>query len=106
MLWKIVSLNAKLFFLLLYFMLSIYIFERFANSGPYLWLLGVLLFNVGWRRLFIDTLLTKLVGLIIKSTGRDTIGSTIFEKKSIIRVFLSLILIWYKSNATSINKYS
>ena len=90
----------------LYFALSVYIFARFASSHPYPWLLGVLLFSIGWRRLFINTLLIKLIGLTIRSMGRNIVGNTISEGRSIIGVFYNLMLIQYESNIPSINKYS
>lgn len=85
--------------------MSVYIFARFANSCLYPWLLGILLFGGGWRGLFVDTLLTKLIGLIIGGMNRNTIGGTSF-RESIIGVFFNLKLIWCESNVFSDNRYS
>lgn len=103
--WNIVNLNKKLLFLLLYFVLSVNIFARFASSCLYSWLLGILLFGRGWRGLFVDILLTKLVSLMVGSIGRDILRDTLFGK-SIIRVFFTLKLIQYKLNVPSDNRYS
>ena len=103
--WNIVSLNEKLSFSPMYFALSVYILVIFASSCLYPWLLGVLLFGRGWRELFIDTLPTELVGLMIESMRRGTIRGISFGE-SIIGVFISLKLIWYESNVPSDNRYS
>ena len=102
---NIVNLNEKLSFSPLYFPLSRYIFARFASSCPYPWLLGVLLFGEGWRALFVDTLQTKLVGLMIGGISGDTVRGT-SSGESVIGVFFSLKLIQCKSNTTSDNRYS
>lgn len=98
-------MNEKVLFLPLYFALSIYIFVRFVSSHLYTWLLRVLLFGGSWKKLFIDTLFTKLVGLMMRSMDRDIVGDTLSEE-SIIGVFFSLKLIWYESNIPSNNKYA
>lgn len=52
------------------------------------------------RRLFVDTLLTKVMTLIIEDTKKST-----KLEKTVIRIFLSILLISYKSNAVPINRY-
>lgn len=92
MLWNIVNLNEELLFSLLYFISSMYIFAKLGSFFLYPWLAKIWLFNMAERRLFVNKLLTKLVGLIIRGIDRDIMGGTI-SWGSIIRVFLSLILI-------------
>ncbi len=102
--WNIVNFNEKLLFSPLYFASSLYIFARFANSRPSPWLLGVLLFGEGWGGLFVETLLTELVGLMMGDMGGDTVGGT-SSRESVIGVFFSLKLIWCESNVPSDNRY-
>lgn len=101
---NIINLNEKLLFLPLYFILFVYIFARFANSRPYSWLLGVLFFGRDWKELFVDTLLTKLVDLIMRDMSGNILRGISYGE-SIIGVFFSLKLICYKSNVFFNNGY-
>lgn len=55
--------------------------------------------------MFIDTLLTKLVDLMIEDISKEIIRD-ILSRKSVIRVFVGLKLMWCKSNMFFNNKYS
>ena len=62
--------------------------------------------NRAWKRLFVNLLLTEQIGLTIRGISRNIVKSIISKRRSIIGVFLSLILIWYKLNILFVNKYS
>ena len=99
--WNMVNLKVKLSFLSLYFASSVYIFAKFASSFLYTWMPWVCLFDGVWEKLFVDTLLIEVVGLMMGGMKGDTI-----PEKSGMRVFLSLQLIRYELNAPSVNRYS
>lgn len=108
-LWNINNLKVKLSFSALYFALSIYIFARFDSSCPYVWLLEIWLFNRAWGRLFANTLLTEVVGLMMSGMNRKiekSIVAGIMSEDNAIRVFFSLKLTQYNLNVPFVDRYS
>lgn len=91
-LWDIINLNKKLLVLLLYFILFIYIFARFANSYLYLLLSKILLLNEDLKRCFIDILSIELMDLMMRGINRSSVKNILFEE-NIIGVFFNLKLI-------------